>query len=75
MAAGIYLCLSRIVSTFGVENSRIKPLLYPRIFVPCDIISLILQAAGGGVAGVKVNEDEDPSLGNNIMLAGLLSRS
>ena len=71
MAAGIYLCLSRIVSTFGVENSRIKPLSYPRIFVPCDIISLILQAAGGGIASVKVNEDEDPSLGNNIMLAGL----
>ncbi|KAF3010917.1 hypothetical protein E8E13_010000 [Curvularia kusanoi] len=71
MAAGIYLCLTRIVTTFGAENSRIKPISYPRIFIPCDIISLILQAVGGGIASVKVDEDEDPSLGNNIMLAGL----
>jgi hypothetical protein len=71
LAAGIYLCLSRIVSTFGAENSRIKPLSYPRIFIPCDITSLVLQAVGGGIASVKTNENEDPTVGNNIMLAGL----
>ena len=31
MAAGIYLCLRRIVSAFGPENSRIPPEYYTRI--------------------------------------------
>lgn len=31
MAAGIYLCLRRIVYTFGPENSRIPPEFYTRI--------------------------------------------
>lgn len=31
MAAGIYLCLRRIVSAFGPENSRIPPPYYTRI--------------------------------------------
>jgi hypothetical protein len=71
LAAGVYLCLSRIVTTFGPENSRIRPLWYPRIFIVCDVVSLVLQAAGGGIASVKTHNDEDPKLGNNIMLAGL----
>lgn len=71
LAAGIYLCLSRIVSTFGAENSRIKPLSYPRIFIPCDVTSLVLQALGGGIASAKTHENEDPTVGNNIMIAGL----
>ncbi|KAH6643617.1 RTA1 like protein-domain-containing protein [Boeremia exigua] len=71
LAAGVYLCLSRIVSTFGTENSRIKPLSYPRIFIPCDIASLVLQALGGGIASAKTHQNENPTLGNNIMIAGL----
>lgn len=31
LAAGIYLCLRRIVYAFGPENSRIRPELYTRI--------------------------------------------
>jgi hypothetical protein len=71
LAAGIYLCLSRIVVTFGAENSRISARAYPRIFIPCDFLSLVLQAAGGGIASVKTQNDEDPALGNHIMIAGL----
>lgn len=71
LAAGIYLCLSRIVLTIGAENSRIKPLSYPRIFIPCDVISLLLQAAGGGLASAQSHANESPDLGDNIMVAGL----
>ncbi|KAG9190323.1 hypothetical protein G6011_08411 [Alternaria panax] len=71
LAAGIYLCLSRIVTTVGPEHSRIKPLSYPKIFIPCDFISLVLQAAGGGMASVSTHNGEDPKKGNNIMIAGL----
>ncbi len=71
LAAGIYLCLSRIVTTFGAQNSRIAPLTYPRFFIPCDIISLMLQAAGGGIASVASHQDRSTKTGDNIMVAGL----
>ncbi|KAF2681697.1 RTA1-domain-containing protein [Lentithecium fluviatile CBS 122367] len=74
MAAGIYLCLSRIVITFGPENSRIKPSSYPRIFIPCDVVSLLLQAIGGGIASVATHTQKSPKTGNNIMIAGLASQ-
>ena len=41
-AAGIYFCLSRIVTVFGTENSRLKPSRYPQIFISLDAISLTL---------------------------------
>lgn len=71
LAAGIYLTLSRIVTTFGPENSHIKPLSYPRIFIPCDVISLLLQAIGGGMASVASHQDKSPNTGDHIMVAGL----
>lgn len=71
MAAGIYLCLSRIVLTFGPSNSRLAPHLYPRIFIPCDVASLLLQAAGGGLASAATHSDKSPDAGDNIMIAGL----
>lgn len=70
-AAGIYLTLSRIVITVGESNSRIKALSYPRFFIPCDFISLLLQAIGGGMASVASNNHESPDTGSHIMVAGL----
>ncbi|KND89809.1 Sphingoid long-chain base transporter RSB1 [Tolypocladium ophioglossoides CBS 100239] len=71
MAAGIYLCLRRIVSAFGPENSRIPPEYYTRIFIPCDVISLILQATGGGMAAVAFHGNDSSTMGTHIMVAGL----
>jgi len=43
MAAGIYLCLRRIVFTFGAENSRIPPQWYTRIVCvyPAEVYQLL----------------------------------
>ncbi|KAL8767796.1 MAG: hypothetical protein Q9209_005790 [Squamulea sp. 1 TL-2023] len=71
LAADIYLTLSRIVVTFGPENSRIKPLSYPRFFIPCDILSLIFQALGGGMASAASHSNKNPETGNHIMITGL----
>ncbi|TVY53156.1 Sphingoid long-chain base transporter RSB1 [Lachnellula cervina] len=71
LAGGIYLCLRRIVYAFGPENSRISPEAYTRIFIPCDLVSLLLQAAGGGLASAESHSNENPDTGDNIMVAGL----
>ncbi|KAI0883984.1 RTA-like protein [Annulohypoxylon maeteangense] len=71
LAAGIYLCIRRIVFAFGPENSRIPPKFYTRIFIPCDIVSLVLQAAGGGMASVAFHTGKSTDTGDNIMIAGL----
>ncbi|KAI2781338.1 RTA1-domain-containing protein [Daldinia loculata] len=71
LAAGIYLCIRKIVFAFGPENSRIPPKYYTRIFIPCDIVSLILQAAGGGLASSAFHTGETTDTGDNIMIAGL----
>lgn len=71
LAAGIYLCLSRIVVIFGADISRIPPKAYTWLFVSCDFVSLVLQAAGGGVASVTSQDGKSPTLGTNIMIVGL----
>ncbi|KAK7984049.1 parasitic phase-specific protein psp-1 protein [Apiospora arundinis] len=71
LAAGIYFCLQRIVCIFGPENSRLKPELYPRIFIPCDAVSLVLQAVGGALASIALHTGDALAPGNNIMMAGL----
>lgn len=43
-------------------------------FIPCDVISLILQAVGGALASAAASDNDSSdlsSLGNNIMMAGL----
>ncbi|RGP67201.1 hypothetical protein FLONG3_8596 [Fusarium longipes] len=71
MAAGVYLCLRRIVSAFGPENSRLPPEYYTRIFIPCDVISLVLQALGGAMASIASHQHKNADTGSNIMIAGL----
>ena len=70
--ASIYITIGRIVIAYGTQHSRVKPRDYAIICVVCDIISLILQAAGGGIAAVSVKSDgNDVLLGTHIMVAGL----
>lgn len=50
IAAAIYLTLGRIVVVYGEAISRIKPRTYTTFFLGCDIVSLVVQAVGGGIA-------------------------
>jgi hypothetical protein len=70
LAAAIYLCLSRIVIVYGQQLSRFKPRTYTIVFCTCDIISLVVQALGGGIASAA-NTVSSSNLGKNTMLAGL----
>ncbi|KAK7424719.1 hypothetical protein QQX98_000297 [Neonectria punicea] len=51
--------------------SRLKPQLFYWIFIPCDIVSLILQAVGGALSCVATDRKAIEN-GENISLAGLI---
>ncbi|KAF4462219.1 parasitic phase-specific psp-1 [Fusarium albosuccineum] len=74
LSAGMYLCLGRIVVVYGEDNSRLPAKWYTRLFIPCDLVSLALQAAGGIFASVALQEKKYESIitGDNIMIAGLV---
>ena len=56
---------------FGGQNSRIPPRLIPRIFITCDVISLILQGGGGALAAWYAQHEKMPDNGNYTMIGGL----
>ncbi len=72
VTASIYICLSRIVTLYDptISVSRLKPLTYSYIFISADLVSLILQAAGGAIASIA-NDKKTSNLGVNVMIAGL----
>jgi hypothetical protein len=70
IAAGIYLTVKHLIIHFGPEHSKLKPKLYTWIFIGCDVFSIVIQAAGGGVAA----GGRTPSsirAGNNLIIAGI----
>lgn len=73
VAAAIYLTVKHIVTYCGSEHSRLKPRLYPWIFIGCDFGSIVLQAIGGGVAAGASGRDSSKLLdaGNGLIVAGI----
>jgi hypothetical protein len=72
-AAAIYAMLAQICLALAPELSRLHPRLYTRIFITCDMVSIILQAAGGGIASGAPNS-RILGIGKNVMLAGLATQ-
>lgn len=71
LTAGIYLCLGRVIVAIGSENSRLKPKMYTYVFVGFDLLSLVLQAIGGGIAATA-RDSKGSRNGTNIMIGGLI---
>lgn len=72
--ASIYFCLGDFVRLYDPNSqiSRFKdPRIFAWIFIPCDIISLVLQAAGGGLAATSVEQGDNPDPGTDVMITGL----
>jgi hypothetical protein len=71
--AGIYVLLGRYIQIFGNETSFLKPKLYLWIFCTCDVISLVIQAAGGGIASSESSDPHgNPDSGTHTMVAGIV---
>jgi hypothetical protein len=72
IAAAIYITLTHLVLTFGTSKSRITPKYYTWIFISCDIVALVLQAVGGGLAGGAGKNKGMRDRGTNVMFAGIV---
>ncbi|KAJ5092793.1 hypothetical protein N7456_008654 [Penicillium angulare] len=71
--AGIYVLLGRFIQILGPESSIIKPSLYLWVFCTCDVLSLVIQAVGGGLASAEVNKvNGNTKPGTHIMVAGIV---
>ncbi|KAF2193908.1 sphingoid long-chain base transporter RSB1 [Zopfia rhizophila CBS 207.26] len=72
VSGGIYLTLKHIVLNFGERWSRLRAGWYTWIFISCDIFSLVLQGAGGGIAATADNGSNMLDVGTNLMITGVI---
>ncbi|KAK1963170.1 parasitic phase-specific protein PSP-1 [Colletotrichum sublineola] len=70
-SAAIYVLLSQTINFLDRSISRFSPRLFYWIFIPLDIVSLVLQALGGALSSVSTTE-EAVDRGVDISLAGLV---
>lgn len=76
LCVSIYLTLKHICLSLNPALSRIRPSLYPWIFVPCDITCLLVQAIGGSIAASASAQGKAPNAqllqaGNRLIIAGI----
>ncbi|KIK57285.1 hypothetical protein GYMLUDRAFT_173265 [Collybiopsis luxurians FD-317 M1] len=71
LLAVYFIIFGRLVQNLRPQFSRLKPALYFRIFLSCDIVSLTVQAIGDGTASSSAT-NEDIQRGIYIMLVGII---
>ncbi|KAF9479945.1 RTA1 like protein, partial [Pholiota conissans] len=83
LLAANFVIFGAIIQLLGTQYSRLSPKWYTILFCTCDVISLVVQAVGGGKAATAAGTGEDPtprkirmaysfnSQGGNIMLGGI----
>ncbi|GMG23423.1 unnamed protein product [Ambrosiozyma monospora] len=71
LLAGIYYTLGQLTVVMGPKFSVLKPMQYCSIFIICDLISIIIQAIGGGAASASLSAYTSSRPGANIMVGGL----
>lgn len=71
-SAGLYVILGQLIHLLGRETTLVSPRAYLFVFCSCDVVSLVVQAVGGGLASVasgKTNGNTKP--GTNAMVGGI----
>ncbi|WVW79820.1 hypothetical protein I302_101790 [Kwoniella bestiolae CBS 10118] len=71
-SAWAYTILGYCITQLGHAYSLLRPRMYLAVFVTADVISLVIQAIGGGKAAVAAQEGTDTHAATKIMLAGIL---
>ncbi|EPE08491.1 parasitic phase-specific protein psp-1 [Ophiostoma piceae UAMH 11346] len=66
--AAIYITLARTIDFLDPTLARFNPKFLYWIFIPCDVVSLVFQAAGGALSSTSTGDD---NIGVNMSLFGL----
>ncbi|KAI7083750.1 RTA1-domain-containing protein [Hortaea werneckii] len=70
-AASIYMCLGRLIRvTDGEKHSLVPRRWLTKLFVIGDVVSFIMQGAGGGI--MASGTESAMTLGENIIITGLV---
>ncbi|PCH39363.1 RTA1-domain-containing protein [Wolfiporia cocos MD-104 SS10] len=72
LVAANFIMLGQCIRRLGQQYSRLSAKRYTAIFLSCDIIALLVQGAGGGIASMSAGNGTNPDLGGNLMLAGII---
>ncbi|KAL8833575.1 MAG: hypothetical protein Q9170_004190 [Blastenia crenularia] len=80
ISASIYVCINRLIAWaksngFVLNQWWFAPGLILWGFVTVDILTTVLQIAGAALVGSSESNQNDPTKGNNILLAGLAIQS
>ncbi|KAL1677953.1 RTA1 like protein-domain-containing protein [Schizophyllum commune] len=70
LLAANFVMMGRLVRRLGPSYSRLSPRWYTIIFCSSDVISLVVQGAGGGMAA-SADDHEGADNGGRIMLGGI----
>ena len=73
-SAGIYYILGRMINKYGRQYSLISSNMYLKIFITFDVVSIIIQAIGGGMASAAGGKDPPGNTkpGTTIMMTGII---
>ncbi|KAF8506196.1 RTA1-domain-containing protein, partial [Hysterangium stoloniferum] len=70
LTAAMYNILGKLINIMGEQYSRIAPKTYLKIFITADVLCLLVQSGGGGIA--SGTSDSAVHLGSKIMLVGII---
>ena len=67
-----YVVLGSAINTLGPQYSLVSPKFYYFIFITADLISLILQAVGGGQAASQASTNSPTASATHLMVGGII---
>ncbi|KAI0669854.1 RTA1-domain-containing protein [Trametes maxima] len=71
LIGALFVTFGRMSVRLGQQYSRLSPRLYSKVFIAADIVALLIQSVGGGIAASS-NDVTTGRLGSNIMLGGIV---
>lgn len=72
LMGGIYFLFAQNVIVHGRQYSVLKPMWYSYFFVFCDVLSLVIQGTGGGMASQASKNKENTEPGTWTMFGGII---
>ncbi|KAG8990457.1 hypothetical protein FRB94_000291 [Tulasnella sp. JGI-2019a] len=71
MTAAFFITFIHIITIIGPEYSRLSPMIYSSLFVGVDVIALIIQSVGGGMAATA-STHQGSANGAHVMVGGII---